>query len=219
MSKRLPRDQRRSALLSAARGVLAERGYGDLTMERVARAAGVSKALMYDHFAHRREIYFAVLAEERLTLIGRLAPAIAHGDSETRVRNGVRAYLELVDEYGDAYGAIFRDPGAHDPEIALELTRMRDAVADLIAAIIAGEIGDTAAAVELQAITMVGIMEAAAGWLISIPPAERPAIPRVAALLSRQIWEGLGGLAEARAAREGAAEAPVVSLEPRSRKR
>jgi len=52
--RRLPREQRRQAILVAARKLLLARGYGELTMERVARAAGVSKALVYDHFAHRR---------------------------------------------------------------------------------------------------------------------------------------------------------------------
>src|SRR4051812_29390845 len=95
--RRLPREQRRRTLLEAGRTIILEGGgYGELTMERVAQAAGVSKTLVYDHFAHRRELYLALLAEERVRLLQRLAPPLSHGDRETRVRETVGASLELM---------------------------------------------------------------------------------------------------------------------------
>jgi AcrR family transcriptional regulator len=215
--RRLPREQRRQTLLDAARRVLMARGYGELTMARVAEDAGVSKTLVYDHFAHRRELYLAVLAEERVRLVQRLAPALSHGDRATRVRSGVEAFLALVEEYGDGYPRLFRNPIAHDPELASELQRMRDGVAEMVAGIIAGERGVPIDTVLLPAHAIVGSMEAAADWLTRTPRSARPNMSQAAELLSRLIWQGLEGVGELDAPRTEAGEdlPPPVPLRPR----
>ncbi|MDQ6915795.1 MAG: TetR/AcrR family transcriptional regulator [Actinomycetota bacterium] len=192
--RRLPRDQRRQAILGAARQLLLERGYGELTMERVARAAGVSKALVYDHFGHRREVYLAILADERVRMVQRLAPALAGGDRAARVRSSVRAFLELVAEYGDGYAELFRNPVAHDPELAVELARVREGVADLVASVIAGDLEVPVEQVKLPAYAVVGAMEAAADRLTRVPVSQRPPIDATTDVLSRLIWKGLSSL-------------------------
>ena len=210
---RLPREQRRQAILQAARTELLSRGYGELTMERVARAAGVSKALVYDHFAHRRELYLAILADEQVRLVQRLAPALAGPDRAARVRSSVRAFLELVAEYGDGYAELFRNPIAHDPELAGELRRARDGVAEMVAGLIARDVGVAVESVLLPAQAVVGAMEAAADWLTRIPSEQRPPTERTVAVLSQLIWQGLDGLGRAEA--RAAADAPVP-LRPRA---
>jgi AcrR family transcriptional regulator len=210
--RRLPREQRRQAILGAARELLLERGYGELTMERVARAAGVSKALVYDHFGHRREVYLAILADEQVRLVQRLAPALAAGDRATRVRSSVRAFLELVTEYGDGYAELFRNPVAHDPELAVELARVREGVADMVASVIAGDVGVPVEQVKLPAYAVVGAMEAAADRLTRVPAARRPPIETTTDVLARLIWQGLSSLQELAA--ESAGD-PVVPLRRR----
>jgi AcrR family transcriptional regulator len=202
--RRLPREQRRQTILRAAREELLARGYGELTMERVARSAGVSKALVYDHFAHRRELYLAVLADEQVRLVQRLAPALSAGDRAARVRSSVRAFLDLVAEYGDGYAELFRNPVAHDPELAAELQRVRDGVADMVAEVIARDVGLRPDQVKLPAYAVVGAMEAAADQLTRVPASRRPPTDAVADLLARLIWEGLSGLQDRAPARRAA---------------
>lgn len=216
--RRLPREQRRGKLLEAARSLIMERGYGELTMERIGSRAGVSKALVYHHFPHRREVYLAVLAGERSRMVERLAPAIAYGDRETRVRSGVRAYLELLEEYGDGYAQLFRNPIAHDPELSASLTELRDGVAEMIAGFIAGDVGLPVSAVRLPARAVVGTMEGAADWFVRTPADHRPSLDALTDLLSRLIWQGLEGVGEMTPRRQDAAAAArssVVELEPR----
>lgn len=213
--RRLPREQRRRKLLEAARALIMERGYGELTMERVARRAGVSKALVYDHFAHRRDLYLAVLAGERARLVERLAPAIAYGDRETRVRSGVQAFLELIEEYGDGYVELFRNPVAHDPELAEALTELRNGVAEMVAGFIAGDVGLPVEAVRLPAHAVVGTMDGAAAWLARTPRDQRPSPRAAVALLARLIWQGLEGVGEMAPVRRGSDT--VVELDPRRR--
>lgn len=215
--RRLPRDQRRRTLIDAARRVVVQLGYGELTMERVAKQAGVSKTLVYDHFAHRRELYFAVLAEEQVKLVQRLAPPLSSHDREQRVRETVTAFLALVDEYGDGYTELFRNPIAHDPEIASELLRARDGVAEMIAGVLAHDVGADIAAVRLPAQAIVGAMETAADWLTRLPRAQRPPTAEVAAVLTRLIWQGLEGV-EAMAGAETDSGPTLVPLRPSAKK-
>jgi AcrR family transcriptional regulator len=213
-SRRLPREQRRRTLVEAAREIVVQRGYLELTMGRVASKAGVSKTLVYDHFAHRRELYLAVLAEEQVRLVQRLAPALAYGDREQRVRSGVRAFLELVEEYGDGWAEVFRNPIAQDPELAMELRRVRDGVAEMLAGIIAGDVGMRPESVLLHAHALVGTMESSADWLTRLPPDRRPALDVTTEVLSLLIWQGLDGLRSLSPPQPASGDEPVP-LRPR----
>ena len=57
---RLPGDERRSRILDAALKVFAKRGFHGATTRELAKAAGVSEALMYRHFATKEDLYVAL---------------------------------------------------------------------------------------------------------------------------------------------------------------
>jgi AcrR family transcriptional regulator len=57
-----PRDERASqAILQAALGQLLERGYGGMSMEGVAKAAGVGKPAIYRRYANKAELLAAAI--------------------------------------------------------------------------------------------------------------------------------------------------------------
>jgi AcrR family transcriptional regulator len=192
--RRLAREQRRETLLEAAREILFERGYGGLTMGRIARRAGVSKTLVYDHFPHRREVYLAILAEERVIFVQRIAPALAQGTREERVRAGVRAFLEMVIEYGDGYAEIYRNPVVHDPDLAVELLHSREQVIAMIASVYSQEVDRTVEDVMLPVHAVIGAMEGAADAILRLPPDARPPMDELVDLFATQVWSGLGGI-------------------------
>lgn len=100
----------RQRILSAALGILAERGAHELTQPRVARAAGVRQSHLTYYFPTRADLLQAVARHSIETLAGELAAAphapaavaqgIAAGAAEKR---RVRLMLGLV-------GAADRDP-------------------------------------------------------------------------------------------------------------
>ncbi|MDX6675402.1 MAG: hypothetical protein QOH11_2820, partial [Solirubrobacteraceae bacterium] len=49
----MPAGERRAAILDAAMNVFADRGYHASSIDEIAREAGVSKALIYEHFASK----------------------------------------------------------------------------------------------------------------------------------------------------------------------
>jgi TetR/AcrR family transcriptional repressor of mexJK operon len=63
------------AILEAARHVFLAHGYGDASMDAIARRAGVSKATLYAHFEGKEQLFAAIVAAEcqRLSLQMELA--------------------------------------------------------------------------------------------------------------------------------------------------
>src|SRR3954462_11527516 len=98
--------------------VFAERGYQEASMAEIARAAGITPAVIYDHFASKAELQITLLerqTEELLTFVGE-AVAGEFEDTTERLRDGVDAFFAFVEENPYAWRMLFRDPPT-DPAI------------------------------------------------------------------------------------------------------
>lgn len=60
-SGRLPADLRREQILHTAVDLFSQRGFKGTTTKEIARAAGVSEAIIFRHFATKDELYGAIL--------------------------------------------------------------------------------------------------------------------------------------------------------------
>lgn len=83
----------RASLLEAAEAVLAERGVQGLTLRDVARAAGVSHAAPYHHFAGLDDLLAAVAQRGFEALGAAMAEAVAVSDSRERLLRVNQAYV------------------------------------------------------------------------------------------------------------------------------
>jgi AcrR family transcriptional regulator len=75
---RMPAEERRSQILDATVKLIAQRGYEAVSMEGIARAAGVTKPVVYDLFGTLADLLDALLEreEERALLqLAELMPA------------------------------------------------------------------------------------------------------------------------------------------------
>jgi AcrR family transcriptional regulator len=85
---------RRELLLDAAAQILAGGHADEVTMETVATKAGVSRALVYKHFAHRQELLGALYERESSLLHRQLSAAVQECDRlEDMLRALVRGAL------------------------------------------------------------------------------------------------------------------------------
>jgi AcrR family transcriptional regulator len=75
-ASRLPAPERREQLLEAAMDVVHEHGYAGLTMEAIARRAGVTKPVVYDAFPNRDEVMRTLLADEEQRVVAEMLDAI-----------------------------------------------------------------------------------------------------------------------------------------------
>jgi AcrR family transcriptional regulator len=88
----------RRRLFEAAAEVFARTGYAEASAEAIARAAGMSKATFYEHFANKEECILALFDEAAAEVLGAMAAATsaAGDDPRERMRAGARAFLEML---------------------------------------------------------------------------------------------------------------------------
>lgn len=114
---RLPGRERRAQILRVARAVLAENGFHNTTMADIAVAAGVTKPVLYQHFASKRELYRTVLEDIGARLESSVVGGAASGDSpRARAEEGIRAYARFVEEDHDGFRILFDGANRQDPE-------------------------------------------------------------------------------------------------------
>ena len=97
---RMPPEQRREQLIDAALHVIVEQGYGGVSIEAVARAAGVTRPVVYDHFPNLVSLLHALVErEERYSLeqLYQVVPADPGNNDPVEVlASGVRRFLDAV---------------------------------------------------------------------------------------------------------------------------
>jgi AcrR family transcriptional regulator len=102
--RRLPGHERRVLILEAALRTFAANGYDGAAMDEIASAAGISKAVVYDHVASKRDLYtqlvHAIRDEIEQTVEDALrAPGV---NGEERVEAAVDAIYRYVEEHPEA---------------------------------------------------------------------------------------------------------------------
>lgn len=112
--RRLKPDQRRALIVDAAGRLFGEHGYDGARLDRVAAEAGVTKPVLYRHFADKTALYLALLERHRDDL-GRFEGAIPPaGPLEARLRAVVEVWVAYVEEHAYAWRMLFRDRGGGD---------------------------------------------------------------------------------------------------------
>ncbi|MFN2617409.1 MAG: TetR/AcrR family transcriptional regulator [Thermoleophilaceae bacterium] len=138
--KRLTAKERREGILHAAVEVFAERGYHASSIDDIARAAGISKALIYEHFASKEDLHARLLEENARELLERLGQVIAGKElAAARLQAGLDGFFLFVEERRGAWRILFRE--ATDPRTAKVLERIVDQVTGVVAALIAEDPG------------------------------------------------------------------------------
>jgi AcrR family transcriptional regulator len=96
---RMAPSERREQLLDAALRVIVEQGYEGVSIEAIARGAGVTRPVIYDHFPNLGTLLKAlILREERFALdeLDQVIPDPAPEDPAQLLAAGVRRFLDSV---------------------------------------------------------------------------------------------------------------------------
>jgi AcrR family transcriptional regulator len=169
----MPAAQRREVILGAAEETFARCGYHGASLDEVAHAAGVSKALIYEHFDSKRELHASLLDAHAREIFARLQAGAERGETgEQRLRSGIDAFLRWVEEHREAWRALFRD--AADPEVAALVGRLQGQATAVIAHLVASDPGaapglagvdpDRALRLEIHAQLLSGAVQSLATW-------------------------------------------------------
>lgn len=158
---RLSLDERRAQLLALGLRLFGERSYDELSIDEIARAAGVSKGLLYHYFPSKRDFYVEVVRSAAEQLLGRTDP---QEDGPEALLLGLDAYLRFAEDHRAAYLALMHGGLGQDTEVAkvLEDTRGRF-VARLTERL---GVGDPAPLLRVALRGWIGLVEAAClDWL------------------------------------------------------
>lgn len=195
--KRLTGEERRAAILEAALAVFADRGYHASSIDDIAREGGISKALIYEHFASKQDLYAELLEQHAGQLFSALAEAISEAgrSASARLAVGFDAFYGFVEDHRVAWRMLFRE--ATDPEAVAVLDRVTAEVTGFVAGVIAEDPGarrseDDAATreygVQVVAQLLVGAVQSLANWW-----AEHQEVPRerIVEMTMDVAWLGL----------------------------
>jgi AcrR family transcriptional regulator len=185
--------ERRAQLLDVARRVFGSSGYS-ASMDSVAREAGVTKPILYDHFPSKRHLYLALLDADLAALHGRVSAALASpiGNRE-RIRASFQAYFDFVDEHAGGFRLLMQESVGSELEFRERVQAVRSRILAEVAALIVreskGKLGRGHA--DTVALALVGMVETVARRT----PAGSPARRRDAVdTLVRLAWRGITGL-------------------------
>ena len=127
---RLENDERRRRLLELGARLFTEHAYDEISMSQIARAAGISKALLYHYFPSKRDYFIATLAGGAEALRRRVEPDPGLPPVEALAAS-VEAYLAWIEENAEAYRKLFPSAAAV-PEVRELVDGVRIATADRI---------------------------------------------------------------------------------------
>jgi AcrR family transcriptional regulator len=193
---RLSAPVRRRRILDAAVTAFADRGYDAASVKQIASAAGITKPVLYDHFASKRRLFEEAIEGIRDELIARSADVMAReAPIEERIRAAVDAFFAYVEERPAAARVLLVTPRG-EPELAGVSRRVQAEATAGIAALLAAApellpgARDRERRLELMTEFLKQGMHGLAEWWADHP--ETPRKPLVDAVMD-VAWTGLRG--------------------------
>jgi AcrR family transcriptional regulator len=206
------RAQRRTELIEAALAAIREHGAG-VSVAAIAAAAGVTKPVLYRHFADRADLQRAVSERAAQLLLERLLPELTkEREPIEHIRSIVEAFLAAAEDEPQLWHFVVHNPGGSgetdevvEHSMALVAGLLSTALTDRLRAR-----GADAGGAEAYAYGLVGMVYTAGDWWLSRRTMSRSALTDY---LTTLIWGGLAGLFGAEDRPEGAG-APIRLVNP-----
>lgn len=124
--RRLGVDERRAQLMDLGRRLFLEHPYDALSIDDIAREAGISKGLLYHYFPSKRHFYVATVEDAAAQLLETTKALPDLTPPEQAVRR-IDAYLDFVETHAQAFVTLLRSGVGHDPEVTRVVDGTREA--------------------------------------------------------------------------------------------
>ena len=175
-------EERREQLLDATKAIVANRGFHAVSIEAVAREAGITRPIVYGHFHDLPGLLEALIERETARALAQLVtvlPAdLATGDPRATLLAGLRGYLEAVRADPATWRLVLMPPEGAPAILHDHIARGRAAVVDQLALAVGPGLGPGRESPdpELFARTLSAISDEGARLLLTDPeryPVER----------------------------------------------
>jgi AcrR family transcriptional regulator len=133
---RLSPEVRRAQLISLGLDMLATRRLDELSVELIAKAAGISRGLLFHYFPSKQEFHLEVARAAAAEMIRRTEPdpSLAPVDA---LRGAPTSYIDYVEENPDNYKSLVRGAASGDARMRTIFDETRATMAERIIAVIA----------------------------------------------------------------------------------
>jgi AcrR family transcriptional regulator len=139
---RVPRALREQQLLDVAEELFLSQGYDATSIEDIARGAGVSRPIVYEHHGNKAGIYLACVRRARAALEQAISDAVTHtADPQEQLRVGADAYFQILERDPRRWELLFGKTGIIG-ELGDELARERQRTVETIAAVLGSWTGE-----------------------------------------------------------------------------
>lgn len=189
---RLPRDERRAILLTAALEVFTTAGYHSAAMDEIADRANVSKPVLYQHFPSKLELYLAVLDLQIDSLVFEIQRAISSTpDNARRLHATIDAYFTFIENDGEAFKLLFESDMSVQPQVHERLNRMTYDCAAAVSGVISNDTGLPKEAAMMLGVGLIGCAQVTARhWLERDSKLTRQ---QAMDLVENLMWRGISG--------------------------
>jgi AcrR family transcriptional regulator len=183
---------RREQLLDVGRALFAEKGFEATSIEEIASRAGVSKPVVYEHFAGKEGLYAVVVDREMSVLLERITSALTAGHPRELVEQAALALLTYIEDEADGFRVLTRDA----PVVSGQGTfsSLLNDIATQVEYILAREFAERGLQAKLAGMyaqMLVGMVALTGRWWLDV---RKPNREEVAAHLVNLGWNGLSGL-------------------------
>lgn len=196
----MPPSQRREQLIDAALSVIVRQGYEGVSIEAIARIAGVTRPVIYDHFPNLASLLQALIAREENYALSQLAAVVpdapeAIGDPAELFAAGVRRFLDAVLDRPETWRIILLPPEGTPLIVREHVERNRAMVQERIATLVRWAISHSGVPadmdIELSARAIRSLSEEAGRSVLTDPEHFAPErYERFVLSLMRIIWAG-----------------------------
>jgi AcrR family transcriptional regulator len=199
----MPPQQRREQLIDAALSVTVKQGYEGVSIEAIARTAGVTRPVIYDHFQNLGELLQALIEREERYALEQLTAVVperpGEGEPAELFAGGMRRFLDAVASRPETWRIILLPPEGTPPIVREHVERNRTLVLQRIESLVRWAIERSGLPadidVELSARTIRSLSEEAGRMLLTDCERYSPErYERFFLAVMNRIWsDGLGG--------------------------
>jgi AcrR family transcriptional regulator len=181
--------ERRRQVLDVGLEVFGRHGYHQTSMSALAAEAGVTKPVLYQHFASKHDLFAEVLAETGDRLMRAIEASEVEETPRRRVEAGFRSFFRFFEEQPAAFDVLYGTSIAVDPDFRKDARRVRDTFAEYLTGLI--RTVDHGSALAMAA----GINGLSEGMIRHWMHGDDPrSAEEMAALAARLAWGGLESL-------------------------
>ena len=134
---RLNPEARRAQLIDLGVEMLATRRLDELSVELIAKAAGISRGLLFHYFPSKQEFHLEVARAAAAEMLRRTEPDPELSPVEA-LRGALTSFIEYVDENPDNYKSLVRGAVSGDAEMRAIFDSTRAALAERVVSVVSG---------------------------------------------------------------------------------